>query len=318
MDMNWAIQMDDQARHLIAIMRDHDDEGIGARAQLDIRIQRIFDLFSCGEVYAAQRMIDYLNDAKKPLIKDNEHNFGGAKEDMSGWTGDAADKFRDYLRDLEDGVRLMIDRIDSMIMILRAHQALVQSMRKDVNELVRHTLDGISAAETNGWKVGAAIVSSVIGVAGAAAAVAGGGIPLTVLGPIAMAMASGALSVAIEADGAHSELGVIVQFVNSGEGMLHLVDVERAKIEDGLRKLADSVTDANLREVRPERPLIVTAPDFRPGTFGLSDQVQGRHRKPKDTRDLVSEPQKHADGRFDQTTKDGHPHDRYAEQGPSA
>lgn len=316
MDLEWATEMEKQASNLIAIMRAHDDEGIGARAQLDTRIQRIFDLFACGEDFAAGKMILSLNGAKERLIQDDDRNFGGIDKDMDGWVGEAADQFRDFVHDLRDGIRLMEDRIDTLNMILRSHQALVLGMRKDVNELVKHTLDGIAAAATDGWKVGFSVIGAVVGVVGTFVGSIGGP-PGVVLGSVAAAMASGAISTAVEAHDADSELGVIVQFVNSGEGMLHLVDVERAKIEQAFRDLAVSVTDAKLRQVRPERPLIVTAPDFRPETFGLSDQDQGRHRRPQDTRDLVPEPKRRPSGPYDQTTVDGQPHDRYPEQGPA-
>src|SRR2546430_3353368 len=110
MAIDWATEMESQAMNLIAIMKAHDDEGIGARAQLDIRIQRIFDLFSCGEDFAAGKMIGFLNDAKEHLIQDDELNFGGVSRDMEGWIGGAADQFRDYANNLRDGIRLMEDR----------------------------------------------------------------------------------------------------------------------------------------------------------------------------------------------------------------
>lgn len=121
---------------------------------------------------------------------------------------------------------------------------------------------------------------------------------------------------AVAAHEAADELGVIVNFVDSAEGLLHLIDIERLRIEKGFRKLAEYLTDAHLVEVRPERPAVVTAPDFRPGSFGLPDDVQAGHPVPTDTRDLVPEPERREDGPFDTgTTPDGH--DRYREQGPA-
>ncbi|SDD18940.1 hypothetical protein [Actinokineospora iranica] len=319
MDIDWAAQMSDQAHSLIGIMKAHDDEGIGAAAQLEGRIQRIFDLVSCGETSTADSMIQALNDAKEAITQDQHLHFDGAKRDLDGWSGSAADGFFDYLNQLEDGVELMKDRIDAMILIITAHAALVKGMRSDVVEFVRHTLDGIAEAATDGWKVGAAIVGAVVGVAGAVVGTAAGGPLGVVAGTIAASMVAGATSVAVEAKGADSELGVIVEFVDSGEGMLELVDIERAKIERAFRELAAAVTGDKLSEVRPARPMIITAPDFHPGTFGLSQENQGRHRVPQDTRDLVPEPSARADGPFDGTTgADGQHLDRYSEQGPSA
>ncbi|HMF60132.1 MAG TPA: hypothetical protein VK595_07165 [Vicinamibacterales bacterium] len=261
-------------------------------------------------------MNNYLRAAKEELIKDAAQEFGSAGSDMAGWHGVAADAFRDdFLNPLQDGVGLLVDRIDTLAMILEAHQELVRSMRHDVMELVKHTLDGIAAAESDGWEVGMQIVGAVVSVAGAVVASVGtGGTAGVVLGPIAATMIAGGIGVAVQAQSADSELGVIVEFVNSGEDLIDRINIESARIEGGFRDLAASITGEKLPEVRPERPLLITAPDFRPETFGLSDQVQGSHPVPTDTTDVVPEPTKHPDGPFDRT-KGGK--DRYPEQGPA-
>lgn len=317
-DFAWDSQMSRHAEALVGLMREHDDDGIGAAAQLDTRLRRIFDLLSSGDDASAQVMIHYLSRAKTTLIQDEERLFGGAQDCLDGWQGEAAAQFAGYLRDVRDGWDLLIDRIDSLNLILRSYQALVHEMRRDVLDLVERTLQGVEAAETDGWKVGASIIGAIAGVAGAVAGSVGGPGGAVLLGSIASSLVGGGIAVAIEAKGAESELGVIVQCVDAGEGLLHLIDVERAKIEQALRNLATGVSDGMLKEVRPDRPLIITSPDFRPETFGLPGHVQGRHRKPTDTRDLVAEPTKRADGPFDQKTVDGQTHDRFPEQGPAA
>ncbi|HEX6356191.1 hypothetical protein [Actinophytocola sp.] len=310
--------MSDISQNLQAILREHDDDGIGDAARLYERIERAFNLFSCGEGYGASRMSEYLAGAKEELTKDRERDFGGIQRDMDDWLGEAANQFADYMNDLYDGTEIMLDRINTLQMILQAHALLVKGMREDVCDLIQKTLDGIAAAETDGWKV-AVTVAGVV--AGFAAGVAGStvGLPVwAVIGTVAGAMADGAASIAVEAAGAEDELGVIVQFVDSAESMLHVIDIERLRIEKGFRALADSITDAKLIEVRPNRPDIVTAPDFRPESFGMAPGAQAGHPVPTDTRDLVPEPQKRADGPFDRaTTPDGQSHDRYPEQGPA-
>jgi hypothetical protein len=314
-DFAWDSQMSRHAEALVGLLREHDDDGIGAAAHLDTRLRRIFDLFSSGDDACAQVMIHYLSRAKTTLIQDEHHLFGGAEDCLKGWQGAAADQFEEYLRDVRDAWDLLIDRIDSLNLILRSYQALVHEMRRDVLDLVERTLRGIEDAETDRWKVGASIIGAIAGVAGAAIGGPGG---LVLFGSIAASLVGGGVAVAIEAKGADSELGVIVQCVDAGEGMLHLIDVERAKIEQALRDLATGVSAKMLTEVRPDRPLLITSPDFRPETFGLQDHVQGRHRVPTDTRDLVPEPTRRANGPFDQTTVDGQTQDRYPEQGPVA
>lgn len=318
MDHDWAVRMTDLSEKLQGILREHDDDGIGESAHLYHRIDRAFNLFSCGEDYAAGRMSDYLGAAKDELTKNREQDFGGIIRDMDGWQGDAANQFCDYVNSLKDSTFIMVDRIDTLQMILQAHQILVRGMRKDVLDLVRKTLAGIEAAETDGWEVGMTVAGAV---AAFAAGVAGSvvGLPTwAILGTIAVNMAAGAPGVAVAVDGAVDELGVIVRFVDSAEGMLHLIDIERLRIEKAFRELAASITDANLVEVRPDRPTVITAPDFQPASFGLEEQVQAGHPVPTNTTDLVPEPKKHADGPFDETkTKDGQEHDRYPEQGPA-
>lgn len=316
MDIEWAARMSDISQNLQAILREHDDDGIGTSARLYERIDRVFNLFSCGEGYAAARMSDYLTAAKEEMTKDRSEDFDGVRRDMDGWQGDAAGEFLDYVNKLDDGMHIMGDRIDTLQMILQAHQILVKRMRTDVCDLVRMTLDGIAAAETEGWKAGVTVVGAVAafaaGVAGAAV-----GLPTwAVIGTIALNMSAGASSVAVAVDGADDELGVIVRFVDSAEGMLHLIDIERLRIEKAFHELAESVTDAMLIEVRPDRPDIITAPGFQPGTFGMEENAQAGHPVPTNTTDLVPEPTRHTDGPFDETTtKDGQEHDRYQEQG---
>lgn len=318
MDQEWAVRMADLSEKLQGILREHDDDGIGESARLYHRIERAFNLFSCGEDYAAGRMSEYLAAAKDELTKNRERDFGRIDREMDGWQGDAANQFCDYVNSLKDSSFIMVDRLETLQMILQAHQILVRGMRKDVLDLVRKTLAGIEAAETDGWEVGMTVAGAVAAFAAGVAGSVTGPVGLTVLGTIALNMAAAAPGAVVAVDGAEDELGVIVRFVDSAEGMLHLIDIERLRIEKAFRDLADSITGTKLPEVRPDRPTIITAPDFQPASFGLQEQVQAGHPVPTDTTDLVPEPKKHADGPFDRTkTKDGQEHDRYPEQGPA-
>lgn len=319
MDHDWQVRMGDICENLKGILREHDDDGTGDAARLYDRIDRAFNLFSCGEEgYVITKMRTALNNAKGSLMKDHEEHFGGIRRAMDGWQGTAAEGFSVYVDQLADGVNIMVDRIDTMQMIIQAHEVLVRRMRADVLDLVRKTLAGIDAAETDGWETGLTVAGAV---AAFAAGVVGsvGTLPAwAVLGMIAMNMAAAAPGAVVAVDGADDELGVIVRFVDSAEGLLHLIDIERLRIEKAFRELAASVTDANLVEVRPDRPAVIAAPDFQPASFGMQDEVQAGHPVPTNTTDLVPEPEKHADGPFDRTkTKDGKEHDRYSEQGPA-
>ncbi len=316
-DGQWKRAMGEHADVLTRLMREHDDDGIGAAAQLDIRLRRIFDEFASGEDAATQVMIHHLAAAQHRLIQDPNELFGAADGCVQEWHGTAADQFKSYLRQLRDGVSgvLVLD-LAGLDTVLRAHQALISAMRRDVLDLVERTLRGIEAAETDSWKVGASIVGALAAIAAGVAAAGPVGPPL--LMSLAATLMGAGTSVAIEAKGADSELGVIVQCVDAGEAMIHLIDGERAKIEHALRIVTSSFTGDNLPQIRPDRPLIVTSPDFRPETFGLTDETQGRHRKPTDTRDLVPEPTRDANGSFDDRTVGDRVEDRYPEQGPAA
>jgi hypothetical protein len=318
MDPEWASRMSDLSQNFQAILREHDDDGIGKSAHLYERIERVFNLFSCGEGFGAEKMNGHLGEAKTAMITSRELDFGGVRRDMEGWQGEAANQFVDYVNKLDDGMNVMLDRVETLQMILQAHQILVKRMREDVCDLVRKTLDGIAAAETDGWKVGLTVAGAVAAFAAGVAGTVGGLPTWAVIATVAGAMADGATGVAVEASGAEDELGVIVNFVDSAEGMLHVIDIERLRIEKGFRELAKWITNENLVGVRPERPVIVTAPDFQPGSFGMEEDVQAGHPVPTDNSDLVPEPKKKADGPFDQTTTpDGQEHDRYPEQGPA-
>ena len=314
MDIDWAARMSDLRENFKAILREHDDDGIGDSARLYDRIDRIFNLFSCGEGFGedsgAERMSGGLRLAKEEMRKDHEKDFNGIRTAMDGWQGDAAAKFLTYVDDLADGMNLLVDRIETMEMILQAHALLVKAMREDVLDLVQKTLDALAAAESDGWEVGATVVGVVAGFAAGLAGVSG---PAgTALATIAGEMVSAASGTAVAMHGAQDELGVIVNFVDSAEAMLHSIDIERLRIEKAFRSLAVWITDEKLVEVRPDRPSIITAPSFDPRSFGMQDHMQAGHPMPTDTRDLVPEPKRHADGPFDRT-KDGH--DRYQEQG---
>jgi hypothetical protein len=318
MDIDWSARMSDLNQNFQAILREHDDDGIGDSARLYHRIDRVFNLFSCGEGQAADEMIDKLEATKTKLSNRKTVNFEGIRRDMEGWQGTAADKFLEWVNELDGGVDLMLDRIDTLLMILRAHNALVKNMRADVLDLVQKTLDGIAAAETDGWEVGMTVAGAVAAVAAGVAGSIGAMPALAILGTVALNMAAGAPGVAIAVNEADDELGVMVRFVDSAEGMLHLVDIERLRVEKAFREVASSITDQNLTLVRPDRPGVITSPDFQPDSFGMEASYQAGHPLPTDTSDLVPEPGRKPDGQFDRTTTpDGQTHDRYVEQGPA-
>ncbi|GAB1509438.1 hypothetical protein [Actinophytocola sp. KF-1] len=317
MDIEWAARMSDLSENFKAILREHDDDGIGESARLYDRIDRVFNLFSCGEGFGdnsgVTRMSEHLEAAISVMTNDHERNFGGIRDDLDEWQGDAAKGFLTFVNDLADSANILRDRLATVKMILQAHGILVEAMREDVLDLVQKTLDGLAAAESDGWEVGVTVAGAVAAFATGVAGVGGMSLGM-VLGLVAGEMAAGAAGVAVAAHAAEDELGVLVNFVDSAEAMLHTIDIERLRIEKAFRSLVRTITDGNLGQVRPDRPDVITAPSFDPRSFGMADHVQAGHPLPTDTSDLVPEPRKRADGPFDRA---GDGHDRYQEQGPA-
>jgi hypothetical protein len=210
--------------------------------------------FADGDVDAVQEMIDELTDAQYLINKDLYEHFSGAAHDLEGWQGEAADNFRDYLAAMKSGIDVYAQCPDSLIVILRAQQALILAMRGDALQLVDTTLKAIEATEADDLQIVLAVVGAVASVL---AAPATGGVVGAVIGTMAASSAG--------------------------------------------TSVTNEVLDA-LREVRPDRPDIITAPSFDPRDF--EPNVDGRQpTKPTNTTDLVPEPQRRPDGPHDRRTK---------------
>ncbi|MEU0880338.1 hypothetical protein ABZ345_17180 [Lentzea sp. NPDC005914] len=173
---------------------------------------------------------------------------------------------------------------------------------------------GGAQQDMDGWKIALAVVGAIAGVAAAAVS---GGTSLAVVGAISGSLISGGTSVANEVIDADSELGALLSINNNGLSVISKIDIERAKLEKALRDLAEYVSGAKLAEVRPARPVVITAPSFDPGSFGMTDEAQGKHKRPNDKTDLVPEPKRQEDGPYDKPIFGPDETDRYEEQGPS-
>ncbi|TWP52622.1 hypothetical protein FKR81_09970 [Lentzea tibetensis] len=305
----WCRNMDAQASHIIGVYREEDPLG-GRFPEPEQWLRRYFECMKCGDPDRVQVMVDELTEAKYVLGKDLREHLGGAQLDMNGWTGAAADDFRNYLLKLEDAVNVLVECIDSLLLIVRSYQALVLSMRNDALNLIDQTLKAIDNAGADGWKIALAVVGAIAGVVGT---VATGGAGAGVAVAVFSSLVSGAAGVANETIDGDSEFTVCLSMAKSSVNVIHGIDVERAKIENALSTLSTFVSGSKLAEVRPDRPVIITAPSFDPGSFGMTDEAQGKHRRPTDKKDLVPEPKRHEDGPYD----DGVFGDRYEEQGPA-
>ena len=307
---DWCRNMDSQRYNIIKLAHEADWARTGAATQLVAPTTEIFENFKCGDPDRVDRMIEHLTDAKYALGKDLREHLGGAQLAMTGWTGAAADDFRKWLLQLEDAMNLLSECMEALILILRSYKAVVLGMRNDALGLVDKTLEGIEAAEADNWKILLSVVGAVASVAGAFAT-AGASIAI---GAVVGAMVSGAAGVANEVIDADSEIDVIREMNKIGFSMIGKVGDEAGRIISGLNELSGFVSGAKLGEVRPGRPVVITAPSFDPGSFGLPDQTQGQHPRPTDTTDLVPEPKRHEDGPYD----DGvFVDDRYEEEGPA-
>lgn len=308
----WADNVNGQREHFLGLAAEY---GMGL---IGPRIPPLFDAFLCGDPDRVEVMVDHLTKAKYALNKDLREHLGGAQLDMDGWVGDAAEDFLDFLLKLEDAVGQLTECIEALIVVLRSHAAVVLAMREDALNLVDLSLQGIDAAGADDWKVALAVVGAVAGVLGTVASLG------TSLGPLAGVITvmgsaiSGTASVANEVIDASSELGVLDDMTRAGASIVQKVGDQSFAVEVGLRELAGFVSGAELAEVRPDRPDVITAPSFDPDSFGMADEAQGKHPRPTDTTDLVPEPRRRADGPYDRGRSVFDPdRDEYEEQGPA-
>ena len=308
----WCRNLDSQRDNIIKLAYENDPITRGKMAEYVVGpTPGLFGYFKSGDPDRVDRMLEYLSEAKYVLGKDLREHLGGAQLAMDGWTGSAAVDFREWLLKLEDAINLLSECVDMLIVILRAYKALVLGTRNDVLNLVDKTLQGIEAAEVDGWKIVLAAVGAVAGVVGA---VVSGGATLALTAAVVTSMVSGAAGVASEMIDADSELEVIDQMNKAASSMVDKIRAEADRLNDGLTTLSSFVSGAKLAEVRPGRPEVITAPSFDPGSFGLPDEMQGGHKRPTDTTDLVPEPERHEDGPFDKSVFGG---DQYEEEGPA-
>lgn len=317
-DTGWREQIGQFEYTLVNLFHQHDPDGIGAAAHIEERIHNICSLITCGDLYAASQMRDYLTRATMAVKQDEEENFGGIQEALQAWSGDAAEAFKTYFHQLQDASDLLADLIKGLQIIIESHVALVTAMRKDFVDLMKKTLDGIAAARSDQWEVGATIAGAVAAVAGAAATAMTEGAALAAFA-IATEVTNAGSSVAVQEDGAEDELTVIIRFVDSGEDMIKHIDTERYGIERGLRKFDVFVTDTpnpddpkhgtRLTQVRPDLGGLITAPSFNPADFRLPDDIQGAHAAPTSHKDLAPTPKAPPANPADETTdgRDDHP-----------
>ncbi|MEV8439846.1 hypothetical protein AB0425_20930 [Actinosynnema sp. NPDC051121] len=308
----WADNMYGQRDHFLGLAAEY---GMGL---IGPRIPPLFDAFVCGDPDRVEEMVDHLNAAKYVLNKDLREHLGGAQLDMAGWVGDAAADFLDYLLQLEDAIGLLTECLDALIVILRSHAAVVLAMRQDALNLVDLALQGIEAAGADDWKVALAVVGAVAGVLGTVASLGTATGALVEVVTVMGSAISGSAGVAGAVIDASSELGVLDDMIKAGEGIVAEVREQTSAVDAGLRELARFVSGTKLAEVRPDRPDVITAPSFDPGSFGMTDEAQGRHPRPTDTTDLVPEPKRRPDGPYDRGRGMIDPdRDRYEEQGPA-
>lgn len=255
------------------------------------RMLDVFRKFGSGDLDLADAAISRLADLNMQLGREYERLIGDAVDHLDDWEGDAATQARSWLRAMSSALGRQRELLEAMIMVHKAQRAVIEKFRADVLKLIDATNRGLQTASDNAEKFNLAVVSAVMGVVGALTA--GTGIGLVVA--VGAAMISGAASVKSASIDSSSHAQAIVSLVVSGEDLIKAAQEEMAKVEIGFREITKYLTGAELKYVRPDRPLVVTDTGFQPDGFHPQDGYTPQMRDKLPKTDVLPEPPRDAD-----------------------
>ncbi|MFD4638169.1 hypothetical protein ACFWN2_12685 [Lentzea sp. NPDC058436] len=273
------------------------------------RMADMFREFGSGDLEASTQAIARLNDLNMAVGRDYEKLLEDAIDYLDDWEGNAAIEARSWMRGMKVAMGRKRELLDALVMVHKAHHAVIEKLRSDVLQLIDATTKGLQSAGDNSTKLTLAIVGAVAGVIGAFTA--GTGALLVIA--VGSAMTAGAASVASAAIDGENEAQVLVSMVAAGENIVKAAQAEMALVDQGFAKVTGYLTGDELKWVRPERPKVVTAGEYRPDDFHPEDGYtpQVRDRLPKT--DVVTEPPVDEDPGTDRGPF-GDKEDRYPEQ----
>jgi hypothetical protein len=220
-----------------------------------------------------------LTNAVFELQHNEAEGFDRARDHLQGWTGHAADNFGDYLAEAKSASDVLRIATADLNTLYANYQALVEACHVDLIEILtkaRDSLQGVLKQDAN----------IVLTVASVAVALIPGGTALE----LAATAASGALQVAavVVSGSGDTREGVVQSLLVALNGLDDQTSAKARKIKDGLDSLYSWIgRQPHVRDVQPERPLILTSDHFHPDDFTLPDEMHPP--KPTGDRPLTSQ-----------------------------
>lgn len=241
-----------------------------------------------GSSAPAEQLKGDITAAQTALIEDFEATIGSVKETMTGWSGDAAENFKDYIANVVDAKDLHLAALQAAWAITDIYGKVIDAAHTDVQALLDESI--ATAEEMLAGKQSAMVTTAVTGVATAAAAVASGGAS-AVIGILGWA-ASGIASASVPSSAASPEdlPGAIIEAANTlTDEITGRVDQCKEQLGTLVGVLGGGEMTDNLTQVQPEEPLILSGTTFEPSEFGLpDDQEPGGIEDEVDTSGLTS------------------------------
>jgi hypothetical protein len=284
---------------------------------VDQRIEDMFTKFSAGHLEEVQPILDLVEGSHRTLVADFAANAGGVRDHLDDWTGEGADRFRQYMRDMESAVELKENCLLAAQETIDAYRALLEEYHRAIDELIRNTdaalADVEQAEEDAQYQFAFGVAVAVVGIG---AAVASGGLALGAAAGALAAVGAAELTAFI---GGKEQGEVIVSMVDNGEIIIGDAEDAAARVRDACFQITTYLTTYNgprhdndpygdnqttyLEEIRPDRPDLITDEEFDPEEFRPEDATDG-DVSDMSRDDLVQNPQRDDDDPRDRELRD--------------
>ncbi|WP_158883226.1 hypothetical protein [Amycolatopsis anabasis] len=288
--------------------------------EIDTRIRNLFNDFASGTTSEANVIITNLSGANTDIRENFHEHLDGMDIYLEDWSGKASDNFREYVNQLKDALVRKQDCIDATRRSMDAYRQLHTSFKSNVLDLVESTQAALEQVEKDeearSERMKLTIISAVVAVGAAALAVPTAGTSLgaaaAVAGVGSALVGAGTSAASIQVGGTHKG-EVICNLVDEGDKITKEAAEAAGRVEAAFFKVTTFLTNIsgdNLKQVRPDRPKIITDPKFDPEDFHPDNQPkEDRQNVRKD--DLVNEPDRRPDEKRDHYLQD--PKDREIE-----
>lgn len=239
-------------------------------------IDHLAELLCEGDPSSADDVTTAIKNAHDQLDADNaDTGFDLAKRDIGHWQGHAADDFAAYLSNAQGAVHHYRDVLHDFAQVSGGLAGMLHEIPNSVRDLVERAITAQQQQESQqGWEVGFTLVAGIT--AGIASVITAGGVVWLVLGLSAASIAGSEASAVISTDGP----GETAASLRDGlQTLLNEVVDKRENFRGAIDQLDQHITEAayntQLKDVEPQPPLIITAPNFQPGNFFPDDEPPG-------------------------------------------